>query len=1279
MSRVRKALGLVLSLVLTTVIALLALFVTRDVILWPVLSAEAPALLGDALGIPIQLGAIEGDAVRQLGLRDVSLAPGADLPGLPEVEGMDLDLAFDAGRLLAGDPTGLRGARAHARRVAIQLGAAPAATSTDDVPIDPWGFAGIIPRFWGILPNGATIEVDDLSIRTADGALLGAGAARMRLTPRPRRRVLVTWSDAVSLELLLTPDGMFHLEAAVADPMQRLRALGVEVPLDGGRLTVSADGDAAARDLDGSLRWTGADLRDRGTSSLRAQVRIRGGFAQADATADLPGIVLQAHDLGIALADLRTALEAARGSLDAAVTDLEPWRPLLPDPVLDWLPITAEVRASLDAEGLDVRRSAVRARGLEVTIDRGRLPVRIDGDLRQTRGSIEARVTAPEPVQIAVAGTELRFAGDAVFGVEGTLDAPSIRARIAMRAIQALGHAADELAATVRIEGNAIEIDEASLRGARPIEVPRGLDAELRGTIRTEATSTAVRTRLEATGAWPELLAHFVPEMAHVSASIDGGTLQVDADLEMPAGPRAVPLGRVDARWTGSDTAPTRIHARAGTRQGVRGIELSVACDGDAAPDLLAALAPGTPLALLPEPVSYQAMGACVLVDRTPRDMTWIADLAGADPVDAQPWQIGVAASSPDATRIDIHHLSICGPVIASARGTVPLTVDVGSIDLALDVDLADTQRLAPWLETTVPALRVHLAGNVRGTLDRPSAVLALDATAEDLRTFLADPGAVTHELPAALRARFRAEDGAVIVDDLALSAGEGEDSATLALRGRAPVRIGSEGISPGRGLITGSLDARSRQIAGTPISVSVPIRWDERAVWVPELELRTPLSKIEGQARVAEPARLLEGSHLGDLVVEGSLELWQLDVMRLPEAIRPAPVLGGVVDAVLSLDGTLGAPAIAGIVTVAAGRAKVANDVPTLDGIEAQFDLSKDLIEISRLTASVGSGSVEAQGTITAGDATSLLVAWEKASIDVMLRAREAVLLRGTGKSLRADSDITLQGDLERLDVTGEVTILSGTIINRISLVPDFATRGGASVGTGLRLFEIPPPLGDALRFDIAVRTEEPLDIVTHVFNAPMSASFSLQGSGAAPFLNGAVSTTRGVLRLPAMSLDVRQALITFVPEEPTRPRILVRADTRRHGVDVSLTATGPADAPELLLSSLPPLTQQELFVLISTGVLPDTLQRQGLAGRASAVGSYLAEEIINFYFGSESTEAGTSLADRIHVYSGREISRKGVESIVVDVDVWNGFALEGERDIYQDFNMGVLYRVRF
>src|SRR5690606_56560 len=270
-----------------------------------------------------------------------------------------------------------------------------------------------------------------------------------------------------------------------------------------------------------------------------------------------------------------------------------------------------------------------------------------------------------------------------------------------------------------------------------------------------------------------------------------------------------------------------------------------------------------------------------------------------------------------------------------------------------------------------------------------------------------------------------------------------------------------------------------------------------------------------------------------------------------------------------------------------------------------------------------LGLGSIRGSGTWRAAEGTTLLDAATEGELDLEFAAVDALVLRSTGTKLRADADLEVAGRFsDRVDVTGDVAITSGTFVRRMSMVPDIARRGGVGVDSGIRLFEIPPPIGDALRFDVAVRTTEPLALRMHIVEAPVTVALRLLGTGARPYLEGAVSAQTGVLRLPAVSLEIDQALVAFRPDAPGYPDVVVKASGRRHGIDLTATATGRIDDIEVFLSSLPPLTQDELLVLVSTGARPETLRQRGLRGQATLVGGYLAQEILDFYFGSDSTE---------------------------------------------------------
>jgi translocation and assembly module TamB len=167
--------------------------------------------------------------------------------------------------------------------------------------------------------------------------------------------------------------------------------------------------------------------------------------------------------------------------------------------------------------------------------------------------------------------------------------------------------------------------------------------------------------------------------------------------------------------------------------------------------------------------------------------------------------------------------------------------------------------------------------------------------------------------------------------------------------------------------------------------------------------------------------------------------------------------------------------------------------------------------------------------------------------------------------------------------------------------------------------------------------------------------------------------------LILPGMRFRASTLLMRFERDDPHFPTLAVAADGRRHGYDVNLLVRGRYDNPEVLLSSIPPLGTDELIVLVTTGQRPATLQSKGAAGVGSLLGAYLAQELADYLFGSDSTEEKESFIERFTLETGTEISANGNESIVVEFRILDRVFLQGERDVYEDINLGVLYRLRF
>jgi translocation and assembly module TamB len=346
----------------------------------------------------------------------------------------------------------------------------------------------------------------------------------------------------------------------------------------------------------------------------------------------------------------------------------------------------------------------------------------------------------------------------------------------------------------------------------------------------------------------------------------------------------------------------------------------------------------------------------------------------------------------------------------------------------------------------------------------------------------------------------------------------------------------------------------------------------------------------------------------------------------------------------------------------------------PRLDDVTGHFAITANQIACERLTASVAGGAVRAHGTFrTPGP---LLQDWQQGALDLTIDGTDVLLYRGDGVRIRSDVALVASGPPANVTLRGALRLRSSKVVQRIPFF-NLGQAGGASVRRGLSFAG--PDLGDAVnvRLDVAVTSDEPIEIVTNVVAGAIDAALTVRGTLEAPRPEGTFAMPTGTITLPGCQFRTTNALLTFPRDDPFFPRLDLVAVGRRHGYDVRMVVRGRYDEPEISLSATPSLPAEELAVLVTTGQRPSALRDTRTVG--TLLGSYLVQELADELFGSESTEAKESFVSRFEVETGTEISANGTESIVLRFRVADGVFLEGERDVYEDVNFGVVYRIRF
>jgi translocation and assembly module TamB len=121
-------------------------------------------------------------------------------------------------------------------------------------------------------------------------------------------------------------------------------------------------------------------------------------------------------------------------------------------------------------------------------------------------------------------------------------------------------------------------------------------------------------------------------------------------------------------------------------------------------------------------------------------------------------------------------------------------------------------------------------------------------------------------------------------------------------------------------------------------------------------------------------------------------------------------------------------------------------------------------------------------------------------------------------------------------------------------------------------------------------------------------------------------------------------------------------------------MEASGPASEPRLLFTSDPPLTSHQVFLMLTTGAVPDEDHTIGASDRASRLAMFLGR---NLAAGLGLGGTGTGGDARLSIRSGEDFSREGRETVTVQYDLDGRWSVVGEYDRFDAYNGGIKFRL--
>lgn len=125
----------------------------------------------------------------------------------------------------------------------------------------------------------------------------------------------------------------------------------------------------------------------------------------------------------------------------------------------------------------------------------------------------------------------------------------------------------------------------------------------------------------------------------------------------------------------------------------------------------------------------------------------------------------------------------------------------------------------------------------------------------------------------------------------------------------------------------------------------------------------------------------------------------------------------------------------------------------------------------------------------------------------------------------------------------------------------------------------------------DLELMTYSPIRVNTVFLDADARMHMHVQGSVLEPTIGGVVSFTSGRLNFPYKPLNITKATIKLSPEALTDPLIEIVAKNRIKKYMVSLQVAGSLQNNQIVLSSTPPLSNEQILGLLLVGSEEESL----------------------------------------------------------------------------------------
>lgn len=514
-----------------------------------------------------------------------------------------------------------------------------------------------------------------------------------------------------------------------------------------------------------------------------------------------------------------------------------------------------------------------------------------------------------------------------------------------------------------------------------------------------------------------------------------------------------------------------------------------------------------------------------------------------------------------DTKKIDFSangQMIVQAPLQFATKGTIAL--EKGSTTLALQ-ELAGSYNKHPFklvktatlktspMETTLSEMLMHYAKADARLVGRYTPHTA-DITLQFSDLALAD-------LPLGTSSAFHGKTNGKLTITGASASPVAKLSLTLAGLGSTsekvklpPFQLQTEAeLKEGAFASTATLSAGSEKQAEARVRFPVTFALSPYRLHIP------PEGALNGQVNAAIDAKLLNGMFAPDITQR----------------------IAGKLDANCQLRGTLTHPELQGSARIT--NASYEHDLLgiVLQNINAELKASGKQVTLVNASFTDGDkGRASASGSINIASLAS--------PVNINLLLNKFYLLHRDSLNMRAQGNVSITGSLQAPVLGGNIAIDRANIIIPDRIPPSITQLNTTRINVPPALKAIPKPPskgGSTSLLDLKLVLDFPNRVYLRGqgLDTELSGKLTITGNASAPLINGALHTVRGRYQFAGQSFELTSGIASFRGAVPPSPFLDITAEAPADDITAQVHFTGTLDTPKIVITSTPPLPQDEVL----------------------------------------------------------------------------------------------------